>query len=305
VVESVGEGVTHLKPGDSIMFLFCAQCNECRVCTSGINNACLDMLSGVRGLLKDGTSRFTCRGQSIGHFIGTSTFTEFTVVNVANCVQINSQAPLEKVCLLSCGISTGYGGAVNTAKVRPGSTCAVFGLGAIGLATIMGCKDAKAGQIVAIDINDDKFELAKELGATECINPKNLDMPIEKYLQREFDGGMDFTFECIGLIETIKQAWESAFMGHGECILIGVAPMDKELAVSPFFSQMGRVLKGSLFGGFKSRDDVPKLVERHLAGELNLDKFITHNMALDEINAAFDLLKSGKCIRTVINIQDK
>jgi Zn-dependent alcohol dehydrogenase len=292
-----------LKPGDSIIFLFCPQCSECRVCKAGVNNTCLGMMSGVRGVMSDGTSRFTCKGQAISHFIGTSTFTEYTVVNTANCVKINSNAQLEKVCLLSCGVPTGYGGAVNTAKVRARSTCAVFGLGAIGLATIMGCKDSKASRIVAIDINPDKFEVAKELGATECVNPKDLNMPIEKYLQQEFAGGMDYTFECIGLIETMKQAWDSAFVGHGECILIGVAPIGQELPIAPFISQMGRVLKGSIFGGFKSHADVPQLVERHLGGELNLEKFITHNMGLDKINEAFELLKSGKCIRTVINIQ--
>jgi Zn-dependent alcohol dehydrogenase len=192
---------------------------------------------------------------------------------------------------------------VNTANVRAGSTCAVFGLGAIGLATVMGCRDKKASRIVVIDINPDKFPLAKELGATDCVNPKDLDIPIDAYLQKEFDGGLDYTFECIGFIETMKQAFDSTAMGHGVCVLIGVSPLGKELPVLPAMLQFGKTLMGSIFGGYKSRDDVPNLVLKYMDGKLELDKFITHKMSLDQINEAFDLLKGGKCIRTVLEFK--
>lgn len=301
IIESVGEGVSKFKPGDSVLLIFLGQCDSCRVCTVGIGNTCQKFGKFGKGLMPDGTSRFTCNGKKIFHFVGTSTFTEYTVVHENHCVKINSNAPLEKVCLLSCGIPTGYGSAVNTAKVRADSSCAVFGLGAIGLAAVMGCRDSKASKIVAIDINSDKFSLARELGATECINPKDLDMPIENYLQNEF-GGMDYTFECIGLVETMQQCWESTFMGHGVCVLIGVTSFDKLLPISPITVQLGRTLKGSMYGGYKSRDDIPALVEKYLDGNLEIDKFITHYMSLDKINDAFDLLKSGKCIRTVLKI---
>lgn len=257
---------------------------------------------GITGLMKDGTSRITCRGQEIYNFMGTSTFTEYTVVSVNNCVKINPHAPLEKICLLSCGIPTGYGGAINSAKVREGSSCAVFGLGAVGLATVMGCHAMKASKIIGIDINSDKFEIAKKLGATDCVNPKELDMPIVDYLKHNFQGGVDFSFECVGSIETIKQAYDSITIGHGVCVLIGIAPSDKSIDIIPIQLQIGKSLIGSFYGGYKTQDDVPRLVDQFMDGKLNLESFITHEMHLEEINEAIDLLKVGKCLRTVISL---
>jgi Zn-dependent alcohol dehydrogenase len=298
IVESVGEGVTHLQPGDTVMFLFMRQCKKCRCCKAQ-GNFCLSFIDELKGLMPNGTSRFSCKGQMIYNFIGTSTFSEYTVVSVMNCVKINPNAPLEKVCLLACGVLTGYGGAVNTGKVRPGSICAVFGLGTIGLAAVLGCSDAKAGKVIAIDINSDKFALAKELGATDCINPKELSVPIEQYLMQTYGGGVDYTFECVGQLETMNQAWNSTVLGDGVCVIIGVPPSGSKLNISPEITQFGRTLMGSMYGGYKSRDDVPKLVDEY--EKFKLDKFITHTMKLDKINEAIDLLKSGKSIRTVIN----
>ncbi|KAG5673791.1 hypothetical protein PVAND_003810 [Polypedilum vanderplanki] len=296
IVESIGEGVANVKPGDHVLFVLCPQCDECRVCKKGKNNICFSKTFGRKDM-SDGTTRFSCRGQEIHHFMRAATFSQYTVVSVDNCVKINENAPLEKVCLLACGVPTGYGAVINSAKVEEGSTCAIFGLGAIGLSAVMGCRDSKASRIVAIDINSDKFELAKEYGATDCINPKDLDTPIEKYLQKEFDGGFDYTFECIGLIETMTQAWESTFLGHGECIIIGVDAKEKMLSISPFATLFGKKIRGSAFGGYKS-EDLPKLVEKYIKGELNFDEMITHNLTLNDIKKAIELLESGKSIRS-------
>lgn len=303
IIESVGENVTDLQSGDHVLIVFLPQCRKCRVCEAGVGNVCLQfMMIGLTGLMKDGTSRITCRGQEIYNFMGTSTFTEYTVVSANNCVKINPHAPLEKICLLSCGIPTGYGGAINSAKVREGSSCAVFGLGAIGLATVMGCHAMKASKIIGIDINSDKFEIAKKLGATNCVNPRELDMPIADYLKQNFQGGVDFSFECIGLVETIKQAYDSIIIGHGVCVLIGIAPSDKSIDIIPIQLQIGKSLIGSFYGGYRTQDDVPRLVDQFMDGKLDLDTFITHEMQLEKINEAIDLLKDGKCVRTVISL---
>lgn len=301
VVESVGDEVTRLHTGDHVLLIFLPHCGNCRVCKAGIKNSCLKFLTvETSGLMSDGTSRVTCRGQSIFNFIGISSFAEYTVVSVDNCVLVNHDAPLDKICLLSCAIPTGYGAVVNSATVREGSTCAVFGLGAIGLATIMGCRAMKAGQIIGVDINPEKFEIAKQLGATECINPKDLTVPIDVYFKQNFLGGVDFSFECIGLVETMKQAYDSITFGHGVCVLIGIAPSGKNLDISPIEMQLGKSIVGSWYGGYKIHD-IPALVEKYLDGSLDLDSFITHNMKFDEINKAIDYLKCGKCVRTVIN----
>lgn len=246
----------------------------------------------------------SCKGQPIYHFIGCSTFAEYAVISVNHLCKINPLAPLDKVCIYSCGFCTGYGSVFNNANVEKGSSCAVWGLGTLGLAAIMGCKAAGADKIIGIDINPSKFEIAKEFGATEVINPRDLPMPIDKHLMQT-SGGIDYTFECIGNIQTMKQAYESTSLGYGVCVLLGVSPNGEELGILPIHCQIGRTLKGSLFGGYKSKDSVPRLVQQYMDGLLPTDKLITHNMTLADINKAFDLLKSGQSLRTVIHHQQR
>lgn len=216
--------------------------------------------------------------------------------------KINPKAPLEKVCLISCGFPTGYGAAVNrnAGGVRPGSTCAVFGLGAIGLATVVGCKQAGAKRIIGIDINPAKFKIAQELGVTDCVNPNELKVPFEQYMAENFDA-IQFTFEAVGRISTMKNAYECLAVGNGVCTVIGVAETEAMLPISPLSLLIGRSIKGTLFGGYKSVDSVPKLVDEYLAGKFDLDKFITHHIKLDQVNEGFELLKSGKSLRTIIH----
>lgn len=303
IVESVGEGVTSLKKGDHVVSLFLPQCKECRICKNENANFCLQFAGEqLKGLMPDGTSRLSCRGEKLFSFVGCSTFAEFAVLSENNVCKVNDKAPLEKICLLSCGVTTGYGAAVNTAKVKPGSTCAIWGLGALGLAAIIGCKNSKASRIIAIDINPDKFQIAKECGATECINPNDVvGKPIQEHLREITEIGVDYTFEAIGSTQVMKQAFESAAIGDGTCVLIGVAPSNVEMGLLPIDFQTGRTLKGTLFGCYKSIDSVPKLVEEYLSGKLNFDCMITHRMKFENINEAFDMLKKGKTIRTVLS----
>lgn len=303
IVESVGSGVTAFQPGDHVIPIFLPQCRECKICKQENANFCLNFVGNqVKGLMPDGSSRVSCRGQQLFTFCGVSSFAEYSVVAEINLAKINITAPLDKVCLLSCGVTTGYGAAINTAKVRPGSTCAVWGLGALGLSAILGCKNSGASRIIAIDINTSKFDLAKEFGATEFINPKDIEKPIQQHLQEITGGGVDYTFECCGSVEVMKQAFEACAVGNGVCVLIGVAPSEKPMNLLPIDFQVGRTMKGTLFGCYKSVDSVPLLVEEYLSGKLNFDKMITHNMKLEQINDAFDLLRQGKSIRTVIDI---
>lgn len=223
------------------------------------------------------------------------------VVAEISVAKVAENAPLEKVCLLGCGISTGYGAPINVAKVEPGSTTAVWGLGAVGLAAVMGCKSAGASRIIGIDINPDKFPLAKEFGCTECLNPKEYDKPIQQVLAEMTDGGLDYTFECIGNIHTMRAALESCHKGWGTSVIIGVAAAGQEISTRPFQLVTGRVWKGTAFGGWKSCDSVPKLVDEYMAGKLKVDEFVTHTMPLDKINEAFDLMHSGKSIRAIVN----
>lgn len=301
-VESVGEGVTRVKPGDHVIPLYIPQCGKCKFCKSPKTNLCSTIRSTQgQGVMPDGTSRFTCKGQTVYHFMGTSTFSEYTVVAEISVCKVDDNAPLEKVCLLGCGISTGYGAALNTAKVEPGSTTAVWGLGAVGLATVMGCKTAGASRIIGIDINPDKFPVAKEFGCTEFVNPKDHEKPIQQVLIEMTDGGLDYTFECIGNVKTMRAALEACHKGWGTSVIIGVAGAGQEISTRPFQLVTGRVWKGTAFGGWKSCDSVPKLVEDYLAGKLKVDEFITHTMPLDKINEAFDLMHAGKSIRAVVN----
>jgi len=302
VVESVGEGVTRVKVGDHVIPTYVPQCNDCKFCKNPKTNLCSKIRSTQgKGVMPDGTSRFTCQGKSLYHFMGTSTFAEYTVVAEISCAKVNEKASLDKVCLLGCGISTGYGAVLNTAKAEAGSTAAVWGLGAVGLATIMGCKVAGCSRIIAIDINPSKFELAKKFGATECFNPKDHTRPTQEVLVEMTDGGLDYTFECIGNVNTMRQALEACHKGWGTSVIIGVAGAGQEISTRPFQLVTGRVWKGTAFGGYKSGDGVPRLVEDYLAGTLNVDDFITHNLPLDKINEAFALMHSGESIRSIIH----
>ncbi|XP_055849425.1 alcohol dehydrogenase class-3 [Episyrphus balteatus] len=305
IVESVGPGVTKFKAGDHVIPLYIPQCNDCKFCRSPKTNLCQTIrLTQGRGVLPDGTSRFRCKGKSLFHFMGTSTFTEYTVVADISVCKINEKAPFDKVCLLGCGIPTGYGAALNTAKVEPGSTCAVWGLGAVGLAVAMGCKKAGASKIYGIDINPDKFEVGNKFGITDFINPKDHEGkgPIQNVLVDLLDGGFDYSFECIGNVNTMRAALESTHKGWGVSVIIGVAASGQEISTRPFQLVVGRTWKGTAFGGWKSVESVPKLVDEYLAKELMVDEFVTHNMELNDINKAFDLMHEGKSIRSVVKL---
>lgn len=305
IVESVGENVTAFQQGDHVVPLYIPQCRECKFCKSTKTNLCGKIrVTQGQGLMPDGSSRFSCNGKTLFHFMGCSTFSEYSVVADISLCKVNEKAGLDKVCLLGCGISTGYGAALNSAPVSPGSTCAVWGLGAVGLATIMGCVKAGASRIIGIDINSDKFDIARQFGATECINPRDDSRPIQQILIELTDGGLDFTFECIGNVQTMRAALESCHKGWGVSVIIGVAGAGQEISTRPFQLVTGRVWKGSAFGGWKSVDSVPRLVEEYLAGQLKVDEFVSHNMSLDDINQAFQLMHDGKSIRAVVKLAD-
>ncbi|XP_004703337.2 alcohol dehydrogenase E chain [Echinops telfairi] len=301
IVESIGENVTTVKPGDKVIPLFTPQCGKCAVCKHPEGNLCLKSdLGKPRGTMQDGTTRFTCKGKPIHHFIGTSTFAEYTVVDEISVAKIDPAAPLEKVCLIGCGFSTGYGSAVNVAKVSKGSTCAVFGLGGVGLCVIMGCKAAGAARIIAVDINKDKFAKAKEVGATECISPQDFKKPISEVLTEMSNGGVDFSFEVVGRHDTLMSALACCNEAYGISVVIGVPPGSQNLEMNPMLLLTGRTWKGAVFGGFKSKDSVPKLVSDFMAKKFSLDSIITHVLPFEKINEAFDLLRSGKSIRTIL-----
>ena len=302
VVVEVGEGVISLKPGDHVIPLYTAECRECKFCLSGKTNLCQKVRATQgKGLMPDGTTRFSYNGEPIFHYMGCSTFSEYTVVNEISLAKINPEADHEKVCLLGCGVTTGLGAVHNTAKVKEGDTVAVFGLGGIGLAVIQGARQAKAGRILAIDTNPGKFELAMSMGATDCINPKDFDKPIQDVIVEMTDGGVEFSFECIGNVHVMRAALECCHKGWGESVIIGVAGAGQEISTRPFQLVTGRVWRGSAFGGVKGRTQLPGMVEQAMAGEIDLDPFVTHTMPLDRINEAFELMHEGKSIRTVIH----
>ncbi|MCJ8730718.1 hypothetical protein PDJAM_G00187710 [Pangasius djambal] len=302
VVESVGPGVTEFKPGDKVVPLFISQCRECRFCKSPKTNLCVHSWSSDRyAQMSDTTTRFSCRGKPVLQFMGTSTFSEYTVMNQIAVTKVHDDAPLDRVCLLGCGISTGYGAAINTAKVEPGSVCAVFGLGAVGLAAVMGCKNAGASRIIAVDINDQKFEKAKVFGATDFVNPKSHTKPVSEVLVEMTNGGVDFSLECVGNVAVMRSALESCVKGWGVSVLVGWTDTN-DFSARPIQLIAGKTWKGSLFGGFKSKDSVPKLVLDYMAARIKLDEFITHTMSLEQVNDAIDLMKKGECIRTVLNV---
>lgn len=301
-VIEVGEGVTSVAVGDHVIPLYTPECGECKFCQSGKTNLCQKIRETQgKGLMPDGTTRFSYEGKPIYHYMGTSTFSEYTVLPEISLAKIEKDAPAEKVCLLGCGVTTGIGAVKNTAKVEEGATVAIFGLGGIGLACIQGAKMAKAGKIIAIDINPGKFELARSMGATDCVNPKDYDKPIQEVIVEMTDGGVDYSFECVGNVNLMRSALECAHKGWGQSIIIGVAGAGQEISTRPFQLVTGRVWKGSAFGGVKGRSELPEMVRQAMRGEIDLDPFVTHTMQLEDINKAFDLMHEGKSIRTVIH----
>ncbi len=301
IVEEVGAGVTTVKPGDHVIPLYTPECGECSFCTSGKTNLCQAIrVTQGQGLMPDGSSRFSRNGSQIYHYMGTSTFSEYTVLPEIALAKVNPAAPLDKICLLGCGITTGIGAVLNTAKVEPGASVAVFGLGGIGLSVIQGAVMAGAGQIIAIDINPDKFEMARALGATDCINPREHDAPIQEVIVDYTSGGVDYSFECIGNVDLMRSALECCHKGWGESIIIGVAGAGQEISTRPFQLVTGRVWRGTAFGGVKGRTQLPGMVEQYLGGKIKVDEMVTHTLPLDDINKAFDLMHEGKSIRSVI-----
>ncbi len=301
VVEEIGAGVNNVKVGDHVIPLYVPECGECRFCKSGKTNLCQSIrLTQGKGLMPDGTSRFSHKGKTLFHYMGTSTFSEYSILPEISLAKINSAAPLEKVCLLGCGITTGIGAVLNTAKVEAGATVAVFGMGGVGLGAIQGAVLAKAERIIAVDINEGKEEFARQLGATDFVNPKNYDKPIQEVLVDLTDGGVDYSFECVGNVNLMRSALECCHKGWGESIIIGVAGAGQEITTRPFQLVTGRVWRGSAFGGVKGRSQLPGYVEMYMKGDVKVDEFVTYTMSLDDINSAFDLMHEGKSIRSVI-----
>ncbi|PZQ11679.1 MAG: S-(hydroxymethyl)glutathione dehydrogenase/class III alcohol dehydrogenase [Rhodanobacter denitrificans] len=302
IVREVGAGVTSVKPGDHVIPLYTPECGACKFCLSGKTNLCQAIRATQgKGLMPDGTSRFSYQGKPILHYMGTSTFSEYTVLPEIALAKINPAAPLDKVCLLGCGVTTGIGAVLNTAKVKPGDTVAVFGLGGIGLSCVQGAVMAKASRIIAVDTNPSKWDMAKALGATDFVNPKDYpDTPIQQVIVDLTDGGVDFSFECIGNVNVMRSALECCHKGWGESVIIGVAGAGQEISTRPFQLVTGRVWRGSAFGGVKGRSQLPGYVDRYLAGEIKIDEFVTEVLPLEEINEAFHLMHDGKVIRSVI-----
>ncbi|MGR3983848.1 MAG: S-(hydroxymethyl)glutathione dehydrogenase/class III alcohol dehydrogenase [Gammaproteobacteria bacterium] len=301
IVVETGAGVKSVAPGDHVIPLYTAECRECKFCKSGKTNLCSAVRETQgRGLMPDGTSRFSCNGKPVFHYMGTSTFAEYTVAAEVSVAVVSKKAPFEKICLLGCGVTTGIGAVLNTAKVEPGASVAVFGLGGIGLAVVQGAVMARAGRIIAIDTNPDKFALAKQMGATDCVNPGEHAQPLQEVIIEMSGGGVDYSFECIGNVEVMRAALECCHKGWGESVIIGVAGAGREISTRPFQLVTGRVWRGTAFGGVKGRTQLPQMVEQAMRGEIDLDPFITHTMGLEEINRAFELMHAGRSIRSVI-----
>jgi S-(hydroxymethyl)glutathione dehydrogenase/alcohol dehydrogenase len=302
IVEQIGDGVTSVAVGDHVIPLYTPECGECKFCLSGKTNLCQKIRETQgKGLMPDGTTRFYKDGEPIYHYMGCSTFSEYTVLPEISLAKINPEAPLEEVCLLGCGVTTGMGAVLNTAKVEKGATVAIFGMGGIGLSAVIGATMAEASRIIVIDINESKFDLARQLGATDCINPNSFDKPIQDVIVELTGGGVDYSFECIGNVNVMRSALECCHKGWGESIIIGVAGAGQEISTRPFQLVTGRVWRGTAFGGVKGRSELPEIVERYLAGEFKLSDFITHTMKLEDINDAFDLMHAGKSIRSVVH----
>ncbi len=301
VVVDVGEGVTSVKVGDHVIPLYTPECRQCEYCTSGKTNLCQAIRETQgQGLMPDGTSRFSMGGKSLYHYMGTSTFANHTVVPEIAVAKIREDAPFDKVCYIGCGVTTGIGAVMNTAKVQPGDNVVVFGLGGIGLNVVQGARIAGADMIVGVDINPEREALAANFGMTHFVNPNEVEGDIVPYLVALTGGGADFSFECVGNVELMRQALECCHKGWGESIIIGVAGSGQEISTRPFQLVTGRVWRGTAFGGAKGRTDVPRIVDWYMDGKINIDDLITHKMPLHQINDAFDLMHAGKSIRSVV-----
>jgi S-(hydroxymethyl)glutathione dehydrogenase/alcohol dehydrogenase len=301
IVVEVGLGVSTVKAGDHVIPLYTPECRQCEYCLSGKTNLCQAIRETQgRGVMPDGTSRFSLGTQMIHHYMGTSTFANYTVVPEIALAKIRSDAPLDRVCYVGCGVTTGIGAVVNTAKVRPGDNVVVFGLGGIGLNVIQGARLVGANMIIGIDINPARRELAENFGMTHFVNPNEVEGDLVPYLVNLTRGGADFSFECIGNVRTMRQALECCHKGWGTSVIIGVAGAGQEISTRPFQLVTGRVWKGTAFGGAKGRTDVPKIVDWYMEGKIKIDELITHSLPLERINSAFDLMHRGESIRTVL-----
>ncbi|WP_108819551.1 S-(hydroxymethyl)glutathione dehydrogenase/class III alcohol dehydrogenase [Pseudovibrio sp. Alg231-02] len=301
IVREVGKGVTSLKPGDHVIPLYTPECRECEYCLNPKTNLCQSIRSTQgAGVMPDGSSRFSINGEKIHHYMGTSTFSNFTVLPEISLAKIRKDAPFDKVCYIGCGVTTGVGAVINTAKAEPGCKAIVFGLGGIGLNVVQGLRLIGADQIVGVDLNPAKKALAEQYGMTDFVNPKEVEGDLVPYLVDLTGGGADYTFECIGHPTTMRQALECSHKGWGESIIIGVAGAGQEISTRPFQLVTGRSWRGTAFGGARGRTDVPKIVDWYMDGKIDIDHMITHTMPLDEINTAFDLMHEGKSIRSVV-----
>jgi S-(hydroxymethyl)glutathione dehydrogenase / alcohol dehydrogenase len=301
IVMEVGPGVTSLKTGDHVIPLYTPECRQCEYCLSQKTNLCQAIrITQGKGLMPDGTSRFSLAGKKLFHYMGTSTFANYTVLPEIAVAKICEDAPFDKVCYIGCGVTTGIGAVIYTAKVEPGANVVIFGLGGIGLNVIQGARLAGANRIVGIDINPERKMIAEKFGMTHFINPNELREELVPYLVSLTKGGADYSFECIGNVKLMRQALECCHKGWGVCTIIGVAAAGQEISTRPFQLVTGRVWKGSAFGGARGRSDVPKMVDWYMEGKINIDDLITHVMPLEKINDAFDLIHSGKSIRSVV-----
>jgi S-(hydroxymethyl)glutathione dehydrogenase / alcohol dehydrogenase len=301
IVVEVGKGVKSLQPGDHVIPLYIPECRECEYCLNPKTNLCQSIrLTQGRGVMPDGSSRFSYKGQMLHHYMGTSTFANYTVLPEIALAKIRSDAPFEKVCYIGCGVTTGLGAVINTAKVEPGSSVVVFGLGGIGLNVIQGAKMVGATTIVGVDTNPAKKALAEKLGMTHFVNPHEIDGDLVAHLVELTNGGADYSFECIGNVNLMRQALECCHKGWGVSVIIGVAAAGQEISTRPFQLVTGRTWKGTAFGGAKSRRDVPKIVDWYMQGKINIDDLITNVMPIEQINEAFDIMKKGEGIRSVV-----
>ena len=301
IVVEVGSGVKSIKTGDHVIPLYIPECRQCKSCLSGKTNLCTAIRDTQgKGLMPDGTSRFSLNGAPLFHYMGTSTFANYTVLPEIAVAKIREDAPFDKVCYIGCGVTTGIGAVINTAKVEPGANVVVFGLGGIGLNVLQGARMAGANKIIGVDLNASKRPLAEKFGMTHFVNPKDLDGDLVAHLVDLTDGGADYSFECIGNVNTMRQALECCHRGWGVSVIIGVAGAGQEISTRPFQLVTGRVWKGTAFGGAKSRTQVPQIVDWYMDGKINIDDLITHTMPLDDINKAFDLMHEGESIRSVV-----
>jgi S-(hydroxymethyl)glutathione dehydrogenase / alcohol dehydrogenase len=301
VVVEVGAGVTSLAVGDHVIPLYVPECRQCEYCLNPKTNLCQSIRTTQgKGLMPDGTSRFSLRSKQILHYMGTSTFSNFTVVPEVALAKIRKDAPFDKVCYIGCGVTTGIGAVINTAKVEPGANVVVFGLGGIGLNVIQGARLVGANMIIGVDINPGRKAMAEKFGMTHFVNPKEIGGDLVPYLVNLTKGGADYSFECVGDVKLMRQALECCHKGWGVSVIIGVAPAGAEITTRPFQLVTGRVWKGTAFGGARGRTEVPRIVDWYMDGKINIDDLITHTLPLERINEGFDLMHAGKSIRTVV-----